>query len=473
MTEARLELDRYGGLNSIVGTKTGFFHVERIDGRQWLVTPDGHAFVAVALSHPFTGETKYVCQDHFDGDYERYVRDSFGKLVDLGFNCSLSEHTSPERNMSGFVQPGPILDVFEEHRFPYSVGIHLLKHPLELLDGETYPDIFAEPYISAWAATIKQTCLTHRDNPLVLGYYYGYGGLNDEVGLVNAILRMPESSPGRQSLIGHFVTKYGDEVARYNKVYGRGARSAQDLQRTEAPSFSNQVNQRHMPGGARDLNPDLVEDFEALVAMIAVHLYRLGHTEIRRWDPNHLIFGAYLKTHSLDAQTWKAVAPYVDAIAPQHIQDTPDVDEFIRVSGVPAIVSDELFGIVYPDKIRFAPVDSHAWRGRIYTQSMTTVMSNPGMLGVSYCNCLYDQVDPTSRLAVGEQGVLDSSGRERREVSGPIKTANHAAYEMARNCGDGSEYRRNADQLMELWKAASAGVSKDPARQWRPTNEVK
>ena len=473
MAEVRQELDQYGGLKSIAGTKTGFFHVEQIDGRHWLVTPDGHAFVAVALSHPFTGETRYVCQDHFGGDYERYVRDSFDKLVDLGFNCSLSEHTSPERNLNGFVQPGPIVEVFERHRFPYSVGIHLLKHPLELLDGETYPDIFAESYLNEWTETIRETCVAHRDNPLVLGYYYGYGGLNDEVGLVNTLLQMPESSPGRQTLLGHFVTKYGDDLARYNTVYGTAARSEQDIRGAKAPRFPNQVNQRHMSSGPRSLKPDLVEDFEALVAMIAVHLYRLGHTEIRKWDRNHLIFGAYLKTHSLDARTWKAVAPYVDAIAPQHIQDTPDIDEFIRVSGVPAIVSDELFGIVYPDKIRFAPVVSHGWRGRIYTQNLKTVMSNPGMLGVSYCNCLYDQVDPTSRLAVGEQGVFDRSGMERSEVSGPIRAANREAYAMARDCGTGSAYRGNADQLVELWQRAAAGVSKDPERQWKPTQEMR
>ncbi len=44
------ELDSYGGDTSIQGSKTGFFHVEEIDGRNWFITPEGNAFFAVALS---------------------------------------------------------------------------------------------------------------------------------------------------------------------------------------------------------------------------------------------------------------------------------------------------------------------------------------------------------------------------------------------------------------------------------------
>ncbi len=48
------ELDTYGGFTKIVGEQTGFFHTQEIDGRWWLVTPDGHGFFGVGISHPVT-----------------------------------------------------------------------------------------------------------------------------------------------------------------------------------------------------------------------------------------------------------------------------------------------------------------------------------------------------------------------------------------------------------------------------------
>ena len=49
------ELDAYGGFIDIVGERTGFFHTQEIDGRWWLVTPEGHGFFGVGISHPVTG----------------------------------------------------------------------------------------------------------------------------------------------------------------------------------------------------------------------------------------------------------------------------------------------------------------------------------------------------------------------------------------------------------------------------------
>src|ERR1700757_4486107 len=45
------EYDRYGGWLKLSGTKTGFFHTPQIDGRWWLVTPDGHAFFSKGVDN--------------------------------------------------------------------------------------------------------------------------------------------------------------------------------------------------------------------------------------------------------------------------------------------------------------------------------------------------------------------------------------------------------------------------------------
>ena len=52
LCQTRLEapLDRYGGIQQVVGRATGTFHLEKIGRRWWLVTPDGHGLFVRAVS---------------------------------------------------------------------------------------------------------------------------------------------------------------------------------------------------------------------------------------------------------------------------------------------------------------------------------------------------------------------------------------------------------------------------------------
>src|ERR1039458_5579339 len=43
--------DRFGGWPHLTGVKTGFFHTQRIEGRWWLVTPDGNAFFSKGVDN--------------------------------------------------------------------------------------------------------------------------------------------------------------------------------------------------------------------------------------------------------------------------------------------------------------------------------------------------------------------------------------------------------------------------------------
>ena len=52
------ELDAYGGFIDIVGERTGFFHTQEIDGRWWLVTPEGNAFLSLGINHYHPGRAR-------------------------------------------------------------------------------------------------------------------------------------------------------------------------------------------------------------------------------------------------------------------------------------------------------------------------------------------------------------------------------------------------------------------------------
>ncbi|MDG2167804.1 MAG: hypothetical protein P8L44_07745, partial [Opitutales bacterium] len=45
------ELDRFGGFKDIQLKATGFFRVDKVNGRHCFVTPDGHPYVAIGANH--------------------------------------------------------------------------------------------------------------------------------------------------------------------------------------------------------------------------------------------------------------------------------------------------------------------------------------------------------------------------------------------------------------------------------------
>ena len=49
-TEEEIELSRYGGWKQHKRTATGFFRVEKIDGRWWAIDPDGYLFIHKAIT---------------------------------------------------------------------------------------------------------------------------------------------------------------------------------------------------------------------------------------------------------------------------------------------------------------------------------------------------------------------------------------------------------------------------------------
>ena len=223
------ELDKYGGWTGIKGKKTGFFHTQKINGRNWSVTPEGNAFFAVALSHMLSGESDTACDNVYGGDREAWLRGSFAKARKMGFNYALGSATSPERNLNGFVDVPKAEKLFREANFPYAVGVILLKHPWECVEGETLPDIFHPDYEQLIESRAAASCPKYKDDPLCMGYYYGFGAFNKDHRWVNHHCSLPAGSPGRETLVNFLLERYDGNVDKFNSVYGASLKQIADL----------------------------------------------------------------------------------------------------------------------------------------------------------------------------------------------------------------------------------------------------
>ena len=425
----RVELDKYGGWTGLQGEKTGFFHLEKIAGRNWFVTPDGNVFFPVALSHLYSGESDVACRNVYGGDKDAWMKGSFVNARAMGFNCALGSATSPERNLNGFVEIPKVEALFRENNFPFAVGVILLKHPWEFVEGEDLPDIFDPAYAEMIEARARAACPPVKDDPLVMGYYYGFGAFNHSEIWVNQYLTLPPGRHGRNAIVDVLIDRYNNDAEEFNRVYGTSLKQIADLKQTEELAFDDAMERRNYPKIRETLDPRQVEDFEAILSHMAVTLYKIGHTAIRRWDTNHLIFGSFVKEFALSTESFKAAAPYMDMIAPQHVNQDVSVHDLAEAAELPILISDEYFGWHYPGDVgsRHAGLVSHDARAEVYKANLMRHYKDPQVLGVTYCACMYDQGGATLKKN-NQNGFYDIQGNPREKLIEAVTEINHAVY---------------------------------------------
>ena len=454
------ELDQYGGTTAIKGNATGFFHTEEIQGRHWFITPDGNAFFGVALSHLFSGESDLACQNVYGGDADAWLADSFKKAREMGFNCALGSATSPERNLNGFVDIPKAEKLFREANFPFAVGVILLKHPWEFVDGETLPDIFHPDYEALIQSRAARVCARYKDDPLCMGYYYGFGAFNKSDEWVNHHFSLPEGSPGREGRTDLLIDRYKGDVKNFNAVYGTSLDDLSELKSTFELTFEKEYERRNYPRVGNSLDEKKLADFEAIVSHMCVSLYKLGHDSIKRWDDNHLILGSFIKEWALSIDSWQKAAAYIDLIAPQHVNEFISVNDISKATGLPIIFSDEYFGFHYPDyKTRkgnvHAGLVSHDARGEVYEANLMRHYKDANVVGVTYCACMYDQGGNT--LAKNNQnGFYSLDGKPRGKLIETATRMNKAVYQHATEPATVAELEALHDTLFAKWKEHSA-----------------
>lgn len=448
---AKSDRDKYGGTTTIKGEATGFFRYEKIDGRYWYITPEGNGFFPIALSHLYSGESDLAAKNVYDGDADAWLIDSFDKARAMGFNCALGSATSPERNLNGFVDVEKAEALFRENNFPYAVGVILLKHPWEFVDGETLPDIFDPSYEALIEERAKEVCPKYKDDPLVMGYYYGFGAFNKAAQWVNHHLSLPANAPGRVAVVDVLIKQYDNDVAAFNETYGMELKQISDLKETKLLTYAPNYERRNYPSVRPSLDPDILADFEAIIQRMCINLYKIGHTAIRRYDDNHLILGSFIKEWALDADSWAAAAPYVDVMAPQHVNREIDVNAIAKAIDRPIIFSDEYFGFHYPKvAMGHAAVESHDSRGEIYHANLMRHFKDPQCIGVTYCACLFDQGGNT--LAKGNQnGFYSLTGEPRTKLIEAVTAINGQWVEHAAQPADAAELKAFEETLWSTW----------------------
>ncbi len=179
---------KYGGYLDTKARATGFFRVEKIDGKWWIIDPEGHYFfsagstgIRATRSFARVEGREYIYESLVPNSitqsdprimnasfftwnlYRRFGEDWYNRWTDLTFqrmnNWGLNTVANWSDSKLGRTQKMAYVSTLRSWGFnPETMGM---------------PDVYDPNYASEVDAAAKEQCLPLKDDPFLLGYFVG------------------------------------------------------------------------------------------------------------------------------------------------------------------------------------------------------------------------------------------------------------------------------------------------------------
>ncbi len=292
---------RFGGMAGGPELKaTGFFRVEKINGKWWFVDPEGNLFWSLGInSTGFGAVTSVKGREHLfaasqrdqeeirfyeenlkikygeDGWREKHTDVTVARMLDWGMNTT------------GGWSMG---EVAETRRVPYTLIVHTAMQRIGNVDK--IPDPFSQSFSDSLERSLGKFAEVHGDSPWLLGVFIdnelNWTGDNT---LPKEIIRSSEKTAARLALVDFLRQRYGD-VAGLNKAWGT--------------DFKNLTAIKPKPGsgGAKAFEKDM-GDF---LGVFAEKYFSTCRAAMDKYLPHHLYLGS----------RFHIVNPIVTAAASRH-----------------------------------------------------------------------------------------------------------------------------------------------------------
>jgi hypothetical protein len=291
-TPADPAYDAYGGWLQLTGTKTGYFHTQQIQGRWWLVTPEGNVFFSKGVDNVnYRPEAKSSPKP--PDDPAAWAKSTARQLRDWDFNTA-GAWSARELAGTGIVY-APVVDMAAS-----------VQRDLWLKGGVV--DYFSEEFRAAAGRVAEAKCAPHAKDPWLLGYFtdnelrWGKDWRSGD-SLLESYLKMPESTAGFR------------KASEFLK--GRG----------------------HTVATLAD------EDKNEFLGLAAEEYARVTRDAIRHYDPNHLVLGCRFAGYAGDS-AMRAVGRYFDVVSYHSYAATAPVErleQIARLSGKPVMITEFSF----------------------------------------------------------------------------------------------------------------------------------
>jgi hypothetical protein len=361
----RSDLDAYGGRMGLSGKTTGFFHVEQLKNRWWLVTPAGHAFYTLGMAG--------------------LPEAAFAQYKAWGFNTVNQSPSLPDanRHMTYMIETR-FLHLGQELRIPIKPG---------LPPWVTFPDVVDPVWLQKCDEYAQKTLTPFAKDPWLIGYF-----IDNEpnfTGWYEAVTRMPQDAPFRKAFVEVARKYYADKPDQLAKDWKAwNVAKVEDLLRVEgdAPALPElaTVWQEAVPEQA-------FGSIEAAAHKAAPNHLNLGTRMINAAPPSPAVFAA-LGRH-VDVISMNLYSLFPDRLLTQMFTLLLAIHAFTKK---PIMTSEFTFrggDTRCPNTIGAPPtVPTQADRAVGYLSYVSAVASLPFHVGV----CWYKYEDDSPELPWGQ-----------------------------------------------------------------------
>jgi hypothetical protein len=413
--------DKYGGWATGPQLKaTGFFRVEKYNGKWSFVDPDGRLFLSFGpttvgpnQSTPISGrEYMFAALPKSDALLAKFASEK-GDLDFLGANLERKygadykkpffDRTYDRLRSWGFNTIGAFSswDTLKNGKVPYTATVWAMsghtRTPLGNDLSHTQADPFDPRFATTVANSVKGQAARMKDDPYFLGYFVGNeenwghwkNGPRSQYGLVLGALKMKaEVSPAKRAFIAQLQAKYPD-VAKLNAVW--------------KTNFAD-WNAMNEPVEIKDpLAPEIIVDLSPLLKSYAAQYFKVVSEEIKKADPNHLYLGCRFAGYS--PEVVEGAAQYSDVLSFNVYTTRIDPKGWTILDTIdkPVIIGEFHFGAT--DRGMFntglVGVADQKARGTAYQNYVRSVVDHPKFIGAHWFQYT-DQ--PTTGRGDGENG---------------------------------------------------------------------
>ena len=457
--------DQFGGLlDGPVFKATGFFHTSKLDGRWYLVTPEGHGFFSLGVNTVSSAHSKTYVEGReamFDslppaddplsafygtGDNRSDNGANRGRAFDHGrwydfYNANrlrLYGAADPAqwRALSldrlqawGFNTLGNWSDpeFAGNQRVPYTMPLSIQGDFASIQTGQDWwggmPDPFDPRFAMATERAIAIASRDLRDDPWLIGYFadnelaWAAPG-NDAASryaLAYATLRLTTDVPAKRAFLKQLRDKYRNQNG-ISKAWGI---DLQAWELMEDPGF-----QAPLPDPAY---PQIEKDLQNFLRLYADTYFKTIADALKWHAPNQLLLGARFAVTTPEAVA--SCAQYCDVLSFNFYTRTPQSGydwSLLHELDKPVLVSE--FHFASRDRGPFwggvSEVASEADRGPAYANFLAESLKEPQLVGVHWFQYLDQPV--TGRLLDGENGHLGLIGITDVPFRGFVETVRKA-----------------------------------------------
>lgn len=301
----------------------------------------------------------------------------------------------------------------------YSAPLGSNEHRIEGSDGNwgKLPDPFDPGWRSLMARTLTTSLKDSLNDPWCIGFFVDNElHWGDEFHVAESVLRSPPNQAAKAEFAKRLKGKF-DSIEALNRAWG-----------TTFKDWEEWTNSTTTPGKRTGPMEQDLRDFSAVV----VDAYFKGCRDaVRAATPNHLYLGA--RFSGFNAAATMAAAKYCDVISINHYFPTVDLESPLHGADErPILIGEFHFGALDRGPIASAlqPVMDQDARAEAYSQYVASALRNPAVIGTHWFQ-FYDQ--PHSGRFDGENlqaGLVDITDTPYRETVDACRAIAREMYDL-------------------------------------------